>query len=330
MAVIAITAGGLVWVEVASTNDALEFEKTYTLDGGYVVVVTGEGGVDRARCEQLGGEAWTVGAGSTAIEGPIQITVVPGDLYQHATITRSALAVIDPTLHPQPSGGPSWLAGDAVADEISLTRGSRLDTDGDAGGTVAAIVSSRRNPIIARSLIALTAPTGHADDCWVELTPATYTAGTTALAAAFTTNATEYRIRPVIRRDELTRDPAREFSIRPQKDAWLAIGLATALFIWMTIWLRRSGLSLYLALGLGRLRLITMLQTEIVAIAIIGYTAGTLWALAIWYATDQPPTSQQIQIAATTAGSATLLAVVLAPFGTLLLIRGSIASMLKE
>jgi hypothetical protein len=136
--------------------------------------------------------------------------------------------------------------------------------------------------------------------------------------------------RPYIRRDEFTRDPAAEWAARPQRNGWpLTGGLMAGLFA-LTAWFRRSELGLYLAIGTPRMSLMLMLAVEVMLLVSLAFLLSVAHAFAIAEALHQSPGLSEVFVVLRTAGSAGLLALAIAPVLAVLVVRGSIAELLKE
>ncbi|MCK9517878.1 MAG: hypothetical protein M0R74_02445 [Dehalococcoidia bacterium] len=125
-------------------------------------------------------------------------------------------------------------------------------------------------------------------------------------------------------------DPAAEFAARPQGRGWIGAGAALGAVGWLMTWFRRSELGLYLALGTSRGAVLFLLAAEcwmlVGAASLIGFT----YALAVDAALGHEPGLAAALLGARTSTLAALVTMVLFPLGSLLLVRGSIADLLKD
>lgn len=195
---------------------------------------------------------------------------------------------------------------------------------------VAAVVdTSERNPQVSRALLDVVAPWGPAEDCWVEFERERYAAGEASLAAWFASGDSEPAVRPYLRADQFTRDPAADYDGRPQRLGWLFAGGLLAAVGWLMLWFRRADFGLYLALGTARTNLLFISAIEAWLPVSAGLGVGWVYALALQGALHEPPTLEALLIALRTAGLAALAAIALAPLG-MALVRGNILSLLKD
>jgi hypothetical protein len=328
----AVVFGGLAFLEVHQANGLLSFEADYQAAGGYLAVVSAQGGISASRCEQLNAKPGVIAAGGSRGEGQATFTMAPGVLYQQYAVTEDLLRVWDPRYQSAKlSGGGIFLSGRALADELALRPGTFLARVGEPPATLAAVLDvNRRAPQSDRSLLEVIPPTGLVDDCWVEFTPQAYSGGVDALAAAFASSDSDPTVRPFTSEGEFTRNPAHELATRPQRNGWI---IAAALLIGvlvLTAWFRRADLGLYLALGTPRSLLVLMLAIETWALAVAAWVGGVLWALAIERATGHGLTLGGVHLAVITSGSAALAVVILGPLLASLVARGNIAALLKD
>ncbi|HXU23986.1 MAG TPA: hypothetical protein VN697_08155 [Tepidiformaceae bacterium] len=329
---LAVALGSLAYLEVHQASDLLAFESSFQSAGGYVSIVSAQGGVSAGRCEGLNRVPGVVAAGAERAEGQATFTSAPGVLYQEYGITTglarvwatsSSVGNLPPT--------PGFFAGTALASELAVRGGLMLAREGESPLPLLAILDvSERAPQADRSLLEVVPPTGNADECWVEFTPQAFPGGSGALAAAFAGGNGTPSVRAYISPDQFSRNPANELAARPQRNGWAIVALLVAGIFVLVAWLRRAELGLYLALGTSRVTLATMLAMESWILVAAGWLTGVLWALAIQRATGHALTLGSIRLATVTSGSAALAVLVLAPMLSVLVARGSIANLLKD
>jgi hypothetical protein len=332
--VLAMTAilGSLAALELRDANELRSFQASFARSGGYVALgIPGSDPASAARCEAMNGQPGVVAAGAVFPAQLATLETAPGVLFQRAAITRGVLRVWDPGARVPAATGRQVVIGLALAEEMGLRAGSYAMPQGEEPALVTAVVDvARRNPQVARWLLEPAAPEGSAEQCWVEFEPGAYEAGVASLAARFTTGDEEAVARPYIRRDEFTRDPEAEFAARPQRNGWpLAGGLMAGLFA-LTAWFRRSELGLYLAIGTPRVSLMLMLSVEALLLVGFAFVLSVVYGFAIDEALRHSPKWSELRIVLRTAGSAALLALAVAPVLAVLVVRGSIAELLKE
>ncbi len=288
-------------------------------------------GDSAARCEALNGQPGVVAAGGVFSPELATFETAPGVLFQRAAITEGALQVWAPGLHQEGVAGRAMVVGLALAEEMGLRVGSFAIPEGEAPALVTAVADvERRNPQVARWALELSPPAGGIEQCWVEFEPGAYEGGLAALPATFTSGDETAAARPYIRSDEFTRDPAAEWAARPQRNGWpLAAALVAGLFA-LTAWFRRSELGLYLAVGTPRSSLMAMLAVEALLVVGLGLALAVAYALAIDEALRHSPGLEDVRIVLRTVGSAALLALAVAPVAAVLVVRGSIAELLKD
>lgn len=335
--IIVITAsvfGAVAFLELRTAADLLGFVKALERSGGYVaIVIPAEGStVEAATCEALNQRSFVVSAGSLRSTELVSFTSAPGVLFQRARVSGGILGVWAPdTYVPPGDGGPSLVVGAALAEELGLRAGSYLRPEGDAPARVLAVIDTeQRNPQSSRWAIDVAPPVGAVEACWVELDRDAYDAGIAALPAMFAGGEEPPIIRPYRRQDEFTRDPAAEFQARPQRLGWLAASGLVIATLWLTTWFRRSELGLYLALGTDRSTVAMMLAAEAAVVVAGAYLLGVSYAFAIDVALRHEPDYSTSLLAVRTSLSAALLALVLAPLGAFLFVRGTIADLLKD
>ncbi len=325
--------GGLAGLELHEASELTGFQDNFLRSGGYVALGIPADGepLGAARCEALNGQPGVVAAGAVFAPEPDTLETAPSVRFQRAAVTRGVLRVWDPRLRMEPSGERELVLGVALARELALRVGSWAILEGQQPARVAGVAEvERRNPQVARWALEIVPPAGAIEECWVEFEPGAYEGGLAALPAIFTTGDKEAIARPYIRRDQFTRDPAAEWASRPQKDGWpLAAGVVAGLFA-LTAWFRRSELGLYLAVGTPRRSLMAMLAVEVLLVVVFAVALAIAYALAIAEVLRCSPGWDEVRVVSRTAGSAALLALALSPTLAVLVVRGSIAELLKD
>lgn len=334
-AVLALGAilGSLAALELRDANELRNFQANFVRSGGYVALglPAAGGSAGAARCEAMNGQPGVVAAGSVTRPTPTTFETAPGILYQRAAVTWGVLRVWDPANRAAANDFRQMMIGRVMAGETGLRPGSFVTPRGEGPILVTAIVdTTRRNPTAARWALDPVPPTGSADECWVEFVPGAFEAGLASLPAQLTTGDKEAVARPYIRRDEFTRDPAAEFAARPQRNGWPVAGSLMAGLFALMAWFRRSELGLYLAIGTPRPLLMAMLAVEALLVVALATVVAVAYAVAIDEALHHTPRWSGTWIVVRTVGSAALLTLTAAPLMAVLVVRGSIANLLKD
>lgn len=322
--------GGLAVLELRQGMELTEFARDYRAGGAYVAIASVPGGgVSGTRCETLNGHPGVVAAGAWRGAGQSTFPTAPGVLFQAADVTPGILRVWDTG---QPLGiGPGLVIGPAMAEELGL----RPDLIASFVSSEPVRVSgvgdfSRRNPQVARWALSPVSSEGRFDECWVEFEPGAYEAGRDALAARFAEGSADPAVRPYRRSDEFTRDPAAEWDDRPQKRGWVAVPVVLFAFGLVAAWFRRAESGLYLAIGTRRAQLAIMAAAETWPLVAAGWSLGFPYAVAAQAVWGEEPTRDVAIHAATISGAAALALLVLLPWASALVTRGSIAALLKD
>lgn len=325
---------GLVLVELFHSSQLLDLRGELVDSGRYVATVESEQpALLNSRCSELEALNGVVAAGSdvTPVLGSQAILVsalsAPRSGFLVSRATPGALRVWDPSMSW--SGDWGVVVGEAAAEELGLRPGMWVTFSNSWHSPVLAVPSSKRNGESSRRIILLSPPTELSSRCWVEFTPAAFTAGTELLSAWFPVNRPTF-VRPLHRESEFTRDPEREFSTRPQRLAWLAVGIAGVLVLWYGSWARRTELALYAAMNLRASGRLLMTQTEALLQIAVAWLASMLWGTAAHVAAIGWPTQGQMALVARSSGSAALVMLILAPFGVFVVTRRNVAQMLKD
>jgi hypothetical protein len=286
-------------------------------------------GVSGSRCESLNGKPGIEAAGAWRGKGQTTFPTAPGVLFQAADVTPGILRVWD--THQALGIGPGLVAGPALAGELGLRPGLVATFTPDGPVKVSAVGDfAQRNPQAARWALSPVSPAGTFDECWVEFEPGAYAAGRESLAARFAEGSADPTVRPYRRPDEFTRDPAAEWASRPQKRGWIAVSAVLFGFGLAAAWFRRSEAGLYLAMGARRSQLAIMGAAEQWPMDDAGWSLGFSYAVAAQALWGSDPTRDVATHAAITSGSAALVLLVLVPWASAIVARGSIASLLKD
>ena len=323
----------LALLELRDANDILGFEQDYADAGGYVAVVRDSQQLvlDSSRCEALSRLSSVVAAGSLGEPGLVTFATAPGVLFPRVSATRGAFDVWAPgqPIRVAPDGG--LIAGAALAGELGIATGSFAQPSGEAPLPVLAVVdTASRNPQIARWAFSLQPPLGGAKECWVEFNREAYEAGLSMLPAWFASGDRSAVANPYHRTDEFARNPEAEFAVRPQRWGWLIASAVMVAMAWLMTWFRRAELGLYLALGTPRAGVVFLLAAESWLLVGPAAAAAFLYALALCSAFHWDAGVDATFLAVRTMGSAALLALFLMPLAPLVLVRGTIADLLKD
>jgi hypothetical protein len=324
--------GGLVFTELASTQDLRDFQAFFDASGGHVVVASNDDGLPAARCAALSDVEGVVATAGLQSGTPVVTNVAPGTLYQTGVITSGGLDLF--TNGPSPAVGDvadRWIVGQAAAEELGVEPGMWLGVDGRIRRVGAVVDTEARNPQIARWILTVAPPAADVTECWIEYAPGVRTGRIEVVESLFADTGDGLVVRPWISLDEFARDPIQELADRPQRNAWLFAGLLLAALFWLATWFRRAHIGLYRAVGTGPAALFILGAVESILPYTIGAAAGSLWAGAAWAATTGNfPTGDQTLVALRTALSILLVAAVTAPLLWPLVARQSIAQQLKE
>ena len=329
-----IAFAGVVVTEGFYSSDLLSFRSTLIEGGAYVATVESADPVlPNSRCSQLGALNGVVGAGSdvaqTSADQPVTISpwAAPGNAFLVTYATPGAVLVWDPDASW--SGSRGVVIGEVAADELGVRSGMYLGAYGLGQTPILDVVSSQRNSEVSRRVIVLSSHISTSSRCWVEFSPATFTAGKGLLASWFSVDSSTF-VRPLQHQSPFERDPVREFSGRPQRDVWLMIGLAGSLILWFVSWSRRNELALYTALNLSALGRLLMVQVEVLVEVAFAWFVALLWGIAVHEAFVGSLTSDQVVLLVRSSGSAALVVLILGPLGVFVVTRRNVASMLKD
>ncbi|MEX2323523.1 MAG: hypothetical protein WEA29_07105 [Acidimicrobiia bacterium] len=334
MLVMAGMVGALAWSELATTDHVLAFQRGFDDRGGWVVVASAtRGDLPADRCVSIASQRGVVSAGAMTPGPTVQTAAAPGTLFQSASATVGAIQQWAASAPSSADLADGIVVGSAAANELGLAPGMIVTVDVVGGDQrVAAVIDTEdRNPFVARWLIQVAPPVGAANQCWVEFEPGTVPAGLGVMEAVFADLRPNLEVRRWIRLDDFSRDPVAELANRPQRQAWIPIGIAAAVLVWVIVWARTAEIGLYRAVGTRTSTLWLFGQFEAVFVLVPAAAAGYLWAVAAHAATaDRQPGLDQLLIAARTSLSATLLALIVAPLAWAWSGRGQIAAQLKD
>lgn len=322
--------GGLAFMELRQGMELTQFTRDFSEGGAYVAIASVPGGeLSGSRCESLNGEPGVVAAGAWRGTGQATFPTAPGVLFQSADVTGGILRVWDPR-HVL-GDGAGLVGGPALATELGLRPELIARFDEGTPVYLSAVGDfDRRNPQAARWALSPVSPGGTFDECWVEFEPGAYGAGKDALAARFAGGSSDPAVRPYRRSDEFTRDPAAEWSSRPQRWGWLAAPLGLFGFAVAAAWFRRSESGLYLAMGTRRVQLAVMGAAEAWPLVLAGWSLGFSYAVAGQALWGTEPVRDIAREALVTSSSAALVTLALVPWASALVARGSIATLLKD
>ncbi len=332
LTIAAAILGAVAFLELHDSDRALHLAQRYVASGGYVAIADGSGGgVDAAACEALNNESHVVAAGALRSTGLVSFAQAPNTLFSRVLVTPGLIRAWAPGSTVAHAGlADGLVVGPALAAELGLEPDAFVEIGGTSMRVAAVADVERRNPLAARWAMEFVAPTGPAEQCWVEFRPGAYGPGLAALTAWFATGGEGPGVRPYTRREEFSRDPAAEFAGRAQRDGWIAAGAVVGAVFWLMAWFRRSELGLYMALGTPRPAVAFGQSIEGCVLVGAGWLLALVYAMAVHVAIDRPLEAEQAFIAARTSGSAALLALALLPLGPLVTVRGNILELLKD
>lgn len=326
----AVVFGSLAFVELRQASDLLSFERSLIASGGYVAVVSGQGGVPAARCAALEGQAGVVSAGGVRAHGQTTFATQPGVLFQSASVTEGILRTWDPHWQAHANDGPTLVLGRAAASELGVRSGLVIAEADESPATVQVADTDLRNAQSGRWVLDVVPASGRVDECWVEFEPSAYEAGLASLPAQLTDGSTEAVARPYLRQGEFARNPAQELRDRPQRFGWVVVAALLAGIFVLAAWFRRTEVGLYIALGTPRRALVVGFATEAWVICASAWLLSLLWAVALARVFDYTVTAGALRLAIVTSASCALAVVAAAPLLCPLVARGSIAALLKD
>lgn len=310
--------GALTWSELTTTEGILAFHRGFVSSGGNIVVASNPGRISAERCEMLVFRPDVVAAGSLSIGDTVETRGAPNTPFQTASISPGTLRVWGVSEKVDMSSGIAL--GSAAADELGRSTGMYISIDRNRPQLVTVIDVERRNPHASRWILLPAPAVGDSDNCWAELEPGAASTGHALLGHIFADSGPELSVRSLIRPGEFGRVPVAELLARPQRNAWIIGGALVTLFLWLTLWLRRSELSLYRALGTSRPALLYLAQVETLIVLLLAGAAGYLWAVSIFSAvTGLSPAPDQYAIAARAAGSTLAVPGIMGPIMAVLI-----------
>lgn len=329
LVVLAAAFGGLsfsvFWLELSALGDVEALDRSYVAAGGYVAVVSSDVGLDAATCHRLSSHPTLTASGGYRTETTVNLTVSPRVAFQHLAATVGLLRVWDPAYDHSPDG---YVVGRAAAEELGLRGGSWVAGPSLPAATVTVFDPELRNRFASRALLELMPPTGTVDECWVQLSRATFESGMEMLAAVFAED--EGAVRRAIARGDFAQTPQSLLSSRISQWGWLpASGVAAAVLALMSLF-RRPEVAVYRAFGLPPAGVLLMLQVETVLVAIPSVSAGACWAAAAYAASAGDVSLSQQLTAARTELLLGLTIVALAPITASVAAAGTPAALLKE
>jgi hypothetical protein len=318
--------GALAWAELAFSAAVKEQAHRFEAAGGTVAVIDGPDGLDAAACEEMRWDPRSVAAGGVRGAGQIGATSAPGTFFERWEVTGDAVTVWDPGFASPLRQG--YVAGRAAAAELGLVDGGWLLVDAQESAPVAVADPAMRNRFAGRAILEPVAPSGRLSQCWMEFEPDYFEAGLRWLPAQFAPD--QVQARRAVSRGEFGVDPAELLAGRPQRWAWLPIGVIGAAMFTLVAFFRRSETALYRAFGLPSRGLLIMHQLEAVIVVAAALLISFLWATVAHSLTDALPDPDQLALALRSTLLAGALVSVVGPLGARLAGTGSPATLLKE
>lgn len=317
---------GLVSAELATAADVKDQVRRFDAAGGRVAVVDGPDGLAADRCEELRWRPFVSAAGGwrrTGQRSALNAPRVPFELWE---ITGDIVRVWDP--RSSTPSRPGYVVGRAVAQEIGLRDGAWLGLDGMPAAPVTVADPSDRNPLAARAILDPVAPSGRLAQCWVELVANALPAALSYLPAHFAPD--EVEARPLTSRGAFDVNPGEMLARRPQRWAWVLVGLVGATVLTLAALFRRADAAVYRAFGLRRLGLLLMHQVEAIVLVSGALLIGSLWGITAEALRTGPPSADAAWLALRSSTLAAAVTVLVGPLGAWLAGAGSPAVLLKE
>ena len=324
-----VIIGALTLWELTYILDLRRFLDELVARGGAVVVVESETGLGGDRCQRLSSERHVVVAGGVRLLTPTDLAHAPGLLVQRVAITEGALRAFDPEWNTPSMSIGEVLVGDRLGNELGLVAGSQVWIDRRSATVRGVVDTTSRGALVSRSVIEIVPADRPFDQCWVEFELASVGSGMDSLPTVFSGSG-PLLIRPWLSVNELTRNPAEEFAMRPLQNGWPIAAVVLFLSGWIVAWFQRSDIALYRALGMSKSSVVVLWGIQYGAAVVLGSLIGFVWALALYTAFWELPSRDQLAVAFATVSSAALLALWLGMWAGWALGRVSITTALKD
>ncbi len=269
-------------VSALQTRDAL-------VEGGkYVFVVESPPAstdvsqmLDASRCLALEFRPHVLLAGGFDLGDPIVLARAPNVPLELARTVGSIGELWD--VGYQPTGNTPVLVGAGVAEMLSVEQGVALGAEGQPISVTGVFHPIPRFPSANAWLGVSMDPSNQISECWIEFHPGAASAGSETLRAWFESAGLHVSVRPLLVGDEYTRDPARDFAARSNRQSWIAIGSVLGLLLAVVAWFKRADIALYKSLGFGKLLVGCMYSIQgsivLVAAAVVAGPMTVMWAV---------------------------------------------------
>lgn len=251
LCVVAIMGSVMVVSDMALVRAQDQHAAALAAGGNVVVISSDAGALDAAECAQLAGRSDVVRSGSVLFGEPLHSVSAPGVGIVLAAVDPEFLAIVSD--EPRTSTPGVILAREAGR-AIGVVEGSVLTWTTGASARVAAVVDvSARAPALSRTAFALRAPTGRANECWVEVAPGRRVSATSTLVASMP-SAVGAPMRALL--DETPEEAVDGTLLTVVKWTPVFGAASVGLVVALSLVMDRGGLALLRILGLDRRRMV--------------------------------------------------------------------------
>ena len=320
-------AFGLAAAELSFAANAINHQKDLAEAGESVLVATDDS-ISLDHCEALERNPSVVVVGAAARSEPVRLRSAPNRVVSSEAVTRQFLDLIAPGV---PMDAASAVVGAELATELGLVPNSTRTLTSGRTLHIDEVVLSKRSQSTNGRMLFLDPGLEEIQQCWVEFTnpSAAEIAAQTLGGGVWFEQSTI--IRRLIRPDEFSRDLESEFLVRPAPRLAVILGATLGLIFALALWLRRTLVGLYRAMGMSPAEVVLYAATEYWLAASIGGTAGL--AIAVSLARLDPNavvTRQTVLFAADAPLLALALGGIAVPLAALAIARSSLSQLLKD
>lgn len=258
-------------LEVAELEAAAQSALSDEAHGANILVVRdNEAPLSARQCEKIARWGGIVTTGWYRSNGTVDFDKSMRNPFQKATVSPSYLSIIDPNFSYD---RPGLILGDATAKELGVSSGSRL-----SGHLVTSVVTtSARAPGQSRWVfdVQMSGTSSFVDECWIEVAAGTRDNAGQSVRAGFGES-------PTIEVRYL--HDSTDFSYwhaRWSQWVWIASAAVAALPVFLTLYVRRSEIALYIMSGAKRqdaASIYALAHLGLLAIGAIGASAVAVCA----------------------------------------------------
>jgi hypothetical protein len=238
-------------------------------DGALIIVADSAHGLDAAACERLVLTRGIVHAG--ALSSHRSAEVRPGLMAQAVDVTPGFVQLISLGRPPRSTrrGPATVILGRDLAERLSMRSPNAMEG-------ILLLRAHRTDPVVSAQM-RLVAPVGHAQECWVETTPAAFELSSDVITAALLLPSPDLRVRN-LRFD----GGPREFDSWRTRVVPFVAAAALSLMSLAFVRLRRIELSMYRLLGLPSHRAAAIILVEQAVLVVAALTLATsVWLMTV-------------------------------------------------